>query len=175
MQQGLIHIYTGDGKGKTTSAVGLSIRALGHGLKVCYAYFHKEPEKYGYTELSTLKKLGAEVHGIAEGHPFFDKKIDNEEHAALTNKQFEKLTERIKDHKFDLLILDEVLASLGSGFLAEKTLVEFIKNRPPELEVVLTGRGATDKMIEIADYVSRIEKVKHPFDRNINAREGIEY
>lgn len=175
MEQGLIHIYTGNGKGKTTAATGLSLRALGHGLNVCYAYFHKRPENYGYTEIRSLKKLGAEVHGIAEGHPFFDKDIVAEQHAELTEKQFKQLVEHVKNQQFDLLILDEVVVSVRNGFLPEALLTDFMSNKPKKLEMVLTGREATANLINLADYVSDIRKVKHPYDRKISAREGIEY
>ena len=78
-QLGLIHVYTGDGKGKTTAAVGLAARALGNGLRVCYCSFHKRPEKYGYTEIESLRKLGATLLIFAKGHPHLDKSIDQEE------------------------------------------------------------------------------------------------
>ena len=175
MNTGLVHIYTGDGKGKTTAAAGLALRAVGHQLNVCYAYFHKRPEKYGYTELNTLKELGAEIHGIAEGHPLFDKDIVAEEHAKLTEKQFTELTEYVRHQQFDMLILDEVMVSLRNDFLPENQLIHFLENKPENLEVVLTGRGATANLLDHADYASEIKKVKHPFDKDIAAREGIEY
>ncbi|MCF8335804.1 MAG: cob(I)yrinic acid a,c-diamide adenosyltransferase [Bacteroidales bacterium] len=175
MEKGLVHIYTGDGKGKTTAAAGLALRALGHGLTVCYAYFHKRPERYGYTEVGSLKKLGVEVHGIAEGHPFFDKDIVAGQHAELTEKQFKELVEHVRNQQFDLLILDEVIVSVHSGFLPEKLLTDFISSKPENLELVLTGRDATANLIGLADYVSEIRKVKHPYDKKISAREGIEY
>jgi len=175
MKKGLVHIYTGDGKGKTTAGVGLALRALGHQFNVCYAYFHKRPEKYGYTEIGNLKKLGAEVFSIAKGHPFCDADIDPEEHAELAKKQFKELTEYVHNHHFDLLIIDEVIVSVRDGYLDEASLLDFIKNKPAGLEVVLTGRGATEHMIELADYVSEIKKIKHPYDQKIKAREGIEY
>ena len=175
MKQGLIHIYTGDGKGKTTAAAGLALRALGHGLKVCYAYFHKRPEKYGYTEVRNLERLGAEIHAIAAGHPLFDKDIVAAEHAELTEKQFKELVEHVKNQQFDMLILDEVVVSVSNEFLPEALLSDFMSNKPEKLELVLTGRGATDNLIGLADYVSEIKKIKHPFDKKIAAREGIEY
>lgn len=175
MKQGLVHIYTGDGKGKTTAAVGLAARALGHHQRVCYAYFHKDPEKFGYAEITNLKKLGAEIIGIAEGHPYFNKKIDMESHRLKTEQDFQGLTERIKNKKPDMLVMDEVLGAISSGFLEEERLLEFISRKPENIELVMTGRGATDRLIEKADYVSNITKIKHPFDQGIMARKGIEY
>ncbi|MFO8233936.1 MAG: cob(I)yrinic acid a,c-diamide adenosyltransferase [Bacteroidales bacterium] len=175
MKEGLIHIYTGDGKGKTTAAVGLATRALGHQFKVCYAYLHKRPEKYGYTEIKNLEKMGAEIFPVAKGHPFCDKDIDRTQHRQLTKKQFAELEEKIKDKDFDLLIMDEAIVSVRDGFLPEELLIDFIRNKPAALELVMTGRGATEKMIELADYVSEVKKIKHPYDKKIIAREGIEY
>ncbi|MFP4047873.1 MAG: cob(I)yrinic acid a,c-diamide adenosyltransferase [Bacteroidales bacterium] len=175
MKKGLIHIYTGDGKGKTTSAVGLAVRALGHQFKVCYAYFHKRPEKYGYTEIKNLEKLGAEIFPIAQGHPCCDKDIKKDEHIELTNRQFKELKEFVYSKDFDLIIMDEAVVSVRDGFLKEDALVEFMKEKPESAELVVTGRGATTEMIELADYVSEVKKIKHPYDNKITAREGIEY
>lgn len=175
MENGLIHIYTGNGKGKTTSAVGLAVRALGHGKKVCYSYFNKKPAKYGYTEIESLKKLGAKILGLSDEHPFFNKLITKEEHKIQTQKGVETLKELIMSNSFDMLIMDEILISIRDEFLDEEQLIEFIKNKPKNLELVMTGRGATNKIIEIADYVSNIEKIKHPMDNGVMSREGIEF
>ena len=175
MKQGLVHIYTGDGKGKTTTAVGLAVRALGHGYSVFYAYLHKNPEKFGYAEIANLKKLGAEIIGIAEGHPYFNKKIDIESHRLKTKQDFQALVERINNKNPDMLILDEVLGAISTKFLEEETLLDFISRKPENTELIMTGRGATERLIEKADYVSNITKIKHPFDQNIIARKGIEY
>ena len=175
MKKGLIHIYTGDGKGKTTAAIGLAIRALGHELSVCYAYFHKNPEKYGYAEVNVLQKLGAEVHGIAQDHPFFNPDIDPKEHRKQAEKGLDELADLIHKKHFDLLIMDEVIMAVQSGFLPEEKLIDFMEKKPSRLEMILTGRNATPHMMEHADYVSNITNVKHPYDQNIHAREGIEY
>jgi cob(I)alamin adenosyltransferase len=172
---GLIHIYTGDGKGKTTSAVGLATRALGHNLKVCYASFHKQPEKYGYTEINMLKQMGAATYGFAKGHPFCDKSISAETLPAQASEGLSFLNELIRKEHFDLLIMDEIIISVRDGFLPAETLLDFIRNKPADLELVMTGRGATQKMIDLADYVSHVTKVKHPYDNNVPCRKGIEY
>jgi cob(I)alamin adenosyltransferase len=175
MKQGLVHIYTGGGKGKTTAAVGLAVRALGQQLRVCYAYFHKDPEKYGYAEIGGLKKLGADIFGIAEGHPLFNKNIDKESHRLKTEEDFQALAERIKNEKPDMLVMDEVMGAISNGFMDEERLLEFINQKPENMELIMTGRGTTDRLIGKADYVSDITKIKHPFDRGITARKGIEY
>jgi cob(I)alamin adenosyltransferase len=174
-QIGLIHIYTGDGKGKTTSAVGLGVRVLGHSLKVCYVYFHKQPEKYGYTEILNLEKLGARVYGFAKGHPFCDRSINANDLAKQASEGLVFLKELLVKEHFDLLILDEIIISVRDGYLEEKQLLDFVKSKPQNLELVLTGRDASQALIELADYVSNISKIKHPYDHLITSREGIEY
>ena len=173
--KGLIHIYTGTGKGKTTAAVGLGLRALSHGLDVCYAFFNKKPEKYGYTEINSLEKLGARIEGQSLEHPSFNAMVSLEEMQAETKKSIIRINDLIHTEYFDMLILDEILISVRDGFIDEDFLIRFIQNRPAHMEFVLTGRAASEQMIEIADYVSEIQKVKHPMDKNIPSREGIEF
>lgn len=172
---GLIHIYTGDGKGKTTASVGLATRALGSGMKVIYCSFHKHPEKYGYTEIDCLKKLGAQVFTFAKGHPHLDKSMDENAIRREVSEAINTLNRLLENNRADMLILDEILISVRDNYLEEKTLIDFIKNKPPHTELILTGRGATPNVMDLADYVSFVRKIKHPYDRGILSREGIEY
>ncbi|MDO4790111.1 MAG: cob(I)yrinic acid a,c-diamide adenosyltransferase [Porphyromonas sp.] len=172
---GLIHIYTGDGKGKTTAAVGLATRALGGGFKVCYCSFHKRPEKYGYTEMESLRQLGASVYNFAKGHPHLDKSISVETVARESKEAVNFLTDLIQRESYDLLIMDEILISVRDHYIEEELLLEFIRNKPKHLELVLTGRGATENVMELAHYVTFCKKLKHPFDNKIRSRKGIEY
>ena len=175
MKQGLIQIYTGDGKGKTTSALGLAMRARGHGLKVCYIYFHKEPRKWEYGEHKILKKIGVKVFGFAKEHPYFFKKINPEKVREACLKGLGFVKGIFKSNNYDILILDEILISLRDGFLKEEEILEIFNDKPRNLELVLTGRGATDKIIENSDLVSEIKKIKHPYDKSTKRRKGIEY
>lgn len=175
METGLVHIYTGEGKGKTTAAVGLAVRALGHGLKVCYAHFNKQPELYGYNEIQSLQKLGATVLGFTNGHWSFNPSVTRESSREEVKSGLAELSEYIRNESPDLLIMDEILISVRDGVLKEDELISFIDRKPEHLELVLTGRGATDGLIEKADYVSYIQKIKHPYDHNIYSRKGIEY
>lgn len=175
IQTGLVHVYTGTGKGKTTSAVGLAVRALGRGLDIVYVSFHKRHDLYGYTEVESLKKLGAHVLHFAQGHPGLDGSIDPDFLKKETIRGLDFLTKYLKNHQPHLLILDEILISVRDEYLLEDKLIQFIENKPQQTELVLTGRGATPKVIEHADYVSEIQKVKHPFDQGIRSRAGIEY
>lgn len=175
---GLIHIYTGTGKGKTTAAIGLAARALGSGLSVCYCSFHKHPEKYGYTEMESLKKLGANVINFVKHHPHMDKDVTEVTIDSIKEEVTEAiatLTTLLSSIQFDVLIMDEILISIRDNYLDEEILIEFIENKPKKTELVLTGRGATERVILMADYVTNMECVKHPYYQNIPSRKGIEY
>ncbi|HZL11632.1 MAG TPA: cob(I)yrinic acid a,c-diamide adenosyltransferase [Prolixibacteraceae bacterium] len=175
MKTGLIHIYTGEGKGKTTAAVGLAVRALGHGMKVCYAHFNKQPELYGYNEIQSLEKLGAVVLGFTNGHWSFNQSVTRESSRNDVKNGLLALSEFIEKESPDLLVMDEILISLRNGVLEEDELISFVDRKPEHLELVMTGRGASSGLIEKADYVSYIQKIKHPYDQKILSRKGIEY
>lgn len=174
-QSGLIHIYTGDGKGKTTAAVGLAVRALGSGFKVCYCSFHKRPEKYGYAEMESLRKLGATVLNFAKGHPHLDKSIDENQIRQEVPEAIQTIKEKLASEHYDLLIMDEILISVRDQYLDESVLIDLIKSKPEDTELVLTGRAATENVMELADYVTFCKKLKHPYDQKIRSRKGIEY
>ncbi|MDI6782076.1 MAG: cob(I)yrinic acid a,c-diamide adenosyltransferase [bacterium] len=173
--KGLIQVYTGDGKGKTTAAVGLAIRARAHNLRVGYIYFHKEPERRGDTEHRVLTGLGVDIFGFAKKHPHFFKGVTADEirQECLEGLQFIKSV--YQEDRYDLLILDEINISMRDGFLKEEEVLEILKAKPDGLELVLTGRGATQGIIDCADMVSEIKAVKHPYDMGIQHRKGIEY
>lgn len=175
MKTGLVHIYTGEGKGKTTAAVGLAVRALGHGLKVCYVHFNKQPELYGYNEIQNLQKLGAIILGFTHGHWSFNPDVTPESSRNDVKNGLAALSEFIENENPDLMILDEILISVRDAVLEEDELLSFIGQKPEHMELVLTGRGASAGLIERADYVSYIQKIKHPYDRKILSRQGIEY
>ncbi|MFA7673063.1 MAG: cob(I)yrinic acid a,c-diamide adenosyltransferase [Clostridia bacterium] len=175
--KGLIHVYTGDGKGKTTASAGIALRAAGQGMKVFFVQFQKAEDS---GEIKMLRNMNnVEVWCICTFKKFFyylndsEKKSYIEEHA----KAWEKLTETIKAEpsKYDVLILDEALGAVSIGALDEHEILDFLKNKPEHLEVILNGRNASHDMMEAADYVSDIRSIKHPFDQGLSARKGIEY
>lgn len=174
-KKGLIQVYTGDGKGKTTAAVGLAIRARGHNLKVCYLSFHKNPEKWGYAEQKILKKIGVNVFPLVKKHPFCDKKVSFESIRDECLEALEFIKKIFKEKKYDILILDEINISVRDGFLKEEELLDILKNKPESLEIIITGRDAPKKILELADLISEVRKIKHPYDRGIKARKGIEF
>ena len=177
-ETGLIHIYTGTGKGKTTAAIGLAARALGGRLSVCYCSFHKCPEKYGYSEMESLNKLGARVINFAQHHPHMDENVTDATIAEIkeeVSQAIETLTTLLSEEDFDILIMDEIFISIRDNYLDEDILIDFIKNKPAKTELVLTGRGATDKTMAMAHYITDMECVKHPYYNNVPSRKGIEY
>jgi cob(I)alamin adenosyltransferase len=174
MRKGLVQIYTGEGKGKTTAAVGLAIRAAGHALRVCFLYFHKEPKDYEYGEFLIMEKAGIEVVGFAKKHPHFYP-VSSQSVREECLKALEFVKKAFLEQRYDVLILDEVNIAVRDGFLKEEELLRLLSKRPDNMEVVLTGRGATQQMIEAADLVSYIKEVKHPYKKGVQRRKGIEF
>lgn len=173
--KGLIQVYTGDGKGKTTAAVGLAIRAAAHRLKVCYIYFHKNPNKRKYGEQRVLEKLGIDVFGFAKKHPRFYKNVNKNKIRRECLGALEFIKKIYRRKKYGVLILDEILISLRDGFLKEEEVLDVLDSKPQGLELILTGRGATKRIIEKADLVSQIKKMKHPYDLEVRGRKGVDY
>ncbi|MCI9475769.1 MAG: cob(I)yrinic acid a,c-diamide adenosyltransferase [Emergencia sp.] len=171
---GLVHIYCGEGKGKTTCSVGLTVRACGYGLHVLFMQFLKSGDS---SELKILKSLpGIDVLGTKpiKKFSFQMTEEEKEETRQINAEQFADMVKMLENDHYDMLVLDEVLGSIEAGLLDDQLIVNFLKNRPEQLEVVMTGRYPTAELEELADYVSRIDKVKHPYDKGIPARAGIE-
>jgi len=175
---GKIHVYTGYGKGKTTAALGLAIRALGHGKKVAIVFFDKGGMNYG--ERLILDKLSANINYYVTGRDRIDAKtgklilgveeIDKQE----VLKALWIINDLFKE-TLDLLILDEVNNAVNLGMLGIEELVRLVDNKPPDLELVLTGREAHPRILERADLVTEMKLVKHYYYQGVSAREGIEY
>lgn len=171
---GLVHIYCGEGKGKTTCSVGLTVRACGYGLHVLFMQFLKSGDS---SELKILKSLpGIDVLGTKpiKKFSFQMTEEEKEETRRINSEQFADMVKMLENDHYDMLVLDEVLGAIEAGLLDDRLIVNFLKNRPEQLEVVMTGRYPTEELEELADYVSRIDKVKHPYDKGIPARAGIE-
>ena len=171
---GLVHLYCGDGKGKTTAAVGLAVRHSGRGGKVVFAQFLKDGTS---GECRVLAKLGVTVLAANPVGKFSFRMTEEEkaETAAALGRTFDAATGFAVRERATLLVLDEVCAAVNCGFLPEKTLTEFLESRPDSLEVVLTGRDPSENLQVHADYITEMKKRRHPFDEGIAAREGIEF
>jgi len=178
MKRGLIHIYTGDGKGKTTAATGLAVRAAGFGLKVLFVQFFKE-DSAPSGEKSFFKEFASPNVTVLRSncrHPFFTgEKTDEKAVAEAIGGTFEKVKQIVSDGGLDLLVLDEVISVLRGGWIPIDEFIDFVESRPRGLEVVLTGRDAPPELVRLADYVTEMLKIKHPFDEGINARRGVDF
>ena len=168
MAESCVHIYTGDGKGKTTAAVGLAVRFAGNGGKVLFTQFLKDGTS---SELRILKQIPEITVYSAEKNFGFTFRMDEE-----TKQQARaEALRRAAEESYGLLILDEIAAAYRTELIDRERLLTFLEERPQNLEVVLTGRDLAEELLSYADYVSEVRKIKHPFERGITAREGIEY
>ena len=174
-QKGLIQVYTGAGKGKSTAAMGQAIRAAGHGFKVGLVSFFKDPEAFGYGEHKSLEKLGIKTFLFARKHPYFYSEVNPDDVCQECSRGLEFVRELFQDPSWDMLVLDEINIAVRDGFLKEEDILSLMEAKPENLELVLTGRGVTEKIIEKADLVSEVREVKHPYSQGIASREGIEY
>ncbi len=174
-ERGLIQVYIGDGKGKSTAAIGQAVRAAGHGFKVGFVSFFKDPEAFGYGEFGSLQKLGVSTFHFARRHPHFYKDLSFDEVRRECLRGLEFIKELFADETWDMLVLDEINIALRDGFLEEEEILSLLELKPQKLELILTGRGATEGIIEKADLVSEVKKLKHPYEQGIRHREGIEY
>lgn len=171
---GLIHIYCGDGKGKTTTGMGLSARAAGYGLRVLIYQFMKDNS----TSERKVLKLSENIT-ILDGLPqekfsFRMTPEEKEERKTYYENQLRAVTRKAAEEDYDVLFLDEVIYTIRAGLLDEALLLDFLKNKPPYLEVILTGQDPSPELLGMADYVSEIRKIRHPFDQGVRARGGIE-
>ncbi|MGE4357087.1 MAG: cob(I)yrinic acid a,c-diamide adenosyltransferase [Candidatus Omnitrophota bacterium] len=173
---GLVHIYYGKGKGKTTSALGIALRAWGWGRKIIIFQFFK-PKSLPSGEVKAVEKLGREIKIVRFGykHPLFCKKIERKKVKLALDKFLKEIKCEIEQEDYDLIILDEILNAVDSGLVSEKVIIDLMKQKPKATELILTGRPFIDKLKKYADYISEIKEIKHPFQRGIKARKGIEY
>jgi len=171
--KGLVQVFTGNGKGKTTAALGTILRAAGHGLRIFIVFFMKGD--YDYGEFSTLSRLPhVDMASFGFRHLTDPANIKPEE-VEQARLALSAAREAVLGGNYDLVVLDEVNVALGFKLIELDEVVKLIKDKPPDVELILTGRYADTRLIEMADLVTEMVKVKHPFDKGIKARRGIEY
>lgn len=173
MKLGLVHLYTGEGKGKTTAAVGLAVRAAGRGIPVVFVQFMKNRPTGEVEILSRLPGVTVLRGKAGEGFSFSMTPEQREKSREIHRENLRRAI-RLAEETGGLLVLDEALAALNHGLLEEELLREFLDHRPPGVEVALTGRNPPDWLLERADYITEMKKVRHPYDKGVTAREGIE-
>jgi len=175
-QKGLVIVYTGGGKGKTSAALGLVLRAVGYNHKVCMVQFVKGSWHYG--ELDSAKRLAPEFEMITAGKGFvgiLDDKSPREEHVKAANDTLVISREKIMSGKFDVVILDEINYAIQLELLKLDDVIDLIKSKPTDLDLVLTGNHAAKEVIELADLVTEMKEIKHPFKSGLKAKKGIDF
>ena len=173
LKQGFVQIYTGNGKGKSTAAIGQAVRAAGFGLKTYIAQFMKE---YNYNELNSLKHLSEwiTIEQFGGDEFVYKKELPSEEELAKAQKGLLTAREKMLSGNYDLIILDEAIVAIYFKLLEIQVLVELIKIKPENVELILTGRYCPEELIELADLVTEMKEVKHYYQKGIISRRGIE-
>jgi cob(I)alamin adenosyltransferase len=171
----MIHIYYGDGKGKTTAAIGLACRAAGSRMKVLFVQFLKtefsgERHTLSHTENISLTFCPVELKFTYEMNDSEKAKA-----AALFRKIFDESVTTVLTQKYDMIVLDEIFSAIEADMVSEHALYEFVSNAPKNLEVVMTGHNPPERILALADYITEMKKIRHPYDKGVQARFGIEF
>jgi cob(I)alamin adenosyltransferase len=170
---GMVHVYTGDGKGKTTAALGLALRAVGHNMKVHMIQFMKGDINYG--ELKAARDI-PNLEIVQFGNPtFVNKENPSQDDIELAQLGFEHAKIVVAEGLYDLVILDELSVAIDFNLVGLEDVLKLIESKPTHVELVITGRNAHEKIIERADLVTNMQKVKHYYDKGIESRKGIEH
>jgi cob(I)alamin adenosyltransferase len=171
-RKSLVVVNTGHGKGKTTAALGILFRAWGRGLRVVMLSFIKTKTS-NYGEERAARKIGVEIIPMGGGYTWLSKDIEKDK--ALARECWQLAREKIDSGQYDVVILDEFTYPLSYGWLPMEEVLETLRNRPPGLHVVITGRDAPQELIDFADLVTEMREVKHPYQKGIKAQPGIEF
>jgi len=172
---GKIHIYTGDGKGKTTAAVGLAVRYVGSGGELMFIQFLKPSDSSEISVFQELEGVTLMPNPWNFGFTWDMSESDREEARGIYSQYLDMLLFRTLQGNYGMLILDEVLTACSLGLVDEEQLMDMLDQLDDDMEVVMTGRDASQRLIDRADYVTEMKKIKHPFDQGVQARKGIEY
>ncbi len=175
-KHGFVIVYTGNGKGKTTAALGMAFRAIGRGWKVLMVQFMKGT--WHYAELDTAQRLAPDLEIVPMGKGFYkilDDHFSEEEHKAAAKAALDFAHDKMLSGEYDLLILDEANNALSTGLLPLEAVMQFLDDKPSDFNVVLTGRAAPQELIDRADLVTEMREIKHPFQKGLLAKKGIDY
>lgn len=175
-KDGLVIVYTGKGKGKTTAALGMALRAVGYDYKVCMIQFIKGSWHYG--EMTSSKRLEPEFELTAVGKGFvgiMDDKSPIEDHKKIADEALAIAQEKIASEKYNIVILDEINYAVNLGLVKIDDVIKLIQTKPANVNLVLTGNHVKDEIIELADLVTEMREIKHPFKSGIRAKKGIDF
>ncbi|HET8847556.1 MAG TPA: cob(I)yrinic acid a,c-diamide adenosyltransferase [Nitrososphaeraceae archaeon] len=173
---GIVIVYTGNGKGKTTASLGVALRAIGHGFRVCMVQFIKGEWHYG--ELNSIKRLEPDLELIVAGKGFIGIIDDDhafEEHVKAANTALNIVNQKISLGTFDIIILDEINYAINLGVVKLEDVINIVKNRPKNVSLILTGNHAREEIISLADLVTEMKEIKHPYKKGIKAKKGIDF
>ena len=170
-KKGYIHIYTGDGKGKTTAAIGMAIRAAGHGMKTYMGQFMKGQHYGELTALYNHPYITIEQYGDVE---CVHREEVTQKHIDQAHRGLELARRAMLSNKYDIIVLDELNVAVWFDLITTEEVLELLNDRPENVEVILTGRRAPEKLMRIADLVSEVKEIKHYYNRGVKARNGIE-
>ena len=173
--KGKLHIYMGEGKGKTTAAVGLAVRFAGHGGKVAFVQFLKDSSSGELVSFDELDEITILPNPGFYGFTWEISEQGKAEVKVVYEQYMDSLLMRLLQSNFGLLVMDEILTAVEKGFIDEQILLDFLDQLPDEMEVVLTGRYPSEKVLAKADYVTEMRKIRHPYDQGLAARQGIEF
>ncbi len=175
-KDGLVIVYTGNGKGKTTAALGMALRAVGYNHKICMIQFIKGSWPYG--EMVSVKRLEPELELIIVGKGFvgiIDDKSAREDHIKIAQEAIQISKEKIQSGNYNIVILDEINYAINLGLIDLNDVLNLIKSKPEKLNLVLTGNHAKNEIIDVADLVTEMKEIKHPFKSGIKAKKGIDF
>lgn len=173
--KGLIMVFTGSGKGKTTASLGMAIRAWGQGMRILILQFIKGNWKYG--ELLAAEKLGENIQMRQAGEGFINFKDEKlfKEHCKAARRALEETEQEMFSGNYDIIILDEINYAVSFGLVNSNDVVRLIKNKPAQLHLALTGRNVAPEVVELADLVTEMKDIKHPYSQGVKAQKGIEF
>lgn len=174
LEKGMVQVYTGNGKGKTTAALGLALRSMGHGYKVFMLQFMKGSKDYG--ELQAAEKYLPNLIIVQSGlETFVSKENPSQADIDLARQGLETAKKVISEGHYDIVILDEINVALDFNLIDLDEVIDMVRNKPAHVELILTGRYVPEKIAELADLISEVSLVKHPYYKGVPARKGIEY
>ncbi|MEZ4502219.1 MAG: cob(I)yrinic acid a,c-diamide adenosyltransferase [Dehalococcoidia bacterium] len=168
----LVVLNTGNGKGKTTAALGVTLRAWGRGWKICWLQFIKSKTS-NYGETRAARRMGIEMIPLGDGFTWLSKDIEHDK--ALARECWALAKEKIESAEFDLVVLDEITYPITYGWLEVEDVIEVLTNRPKDVDVIMTGRDAHPRLVEFADTVTEMTEVKHAYQSGVKAQPGIDY
>jgi cob(I)alamin adenosyltransferase len=172
---GSIIVLTGEGKGKTTCALGMTLRAIGHGFKVAFVQFIKGGWRYGELEAAKRLEPEFEIWPMGRGFVHVNPQNPDPQDVEAAQKAWQFAKSKIMSGEYFMVVLDEINYAISFGLLDVKDVIETLRQKPPQVHVVLTGRDAHPELLEMADLVTEMREIKHPFRQGVVSRKGIEY